>query len=217
MMAWKSLVEKFVHNVQCCHGQTDNWQLMHRSECCSCGPKTAECKEKVQSSFYLFSIPNLPTILNKKQTTLWLVCLTLYKMIVPMSKKITIRITVVAKQTNQQDMKINCSNDLYLPSLQDFFSHIPYIINHHAHLSYFMQLFYRMTEQTLLFQDPVTLSEHQGHSNRNRIVEFSCVKHHTKFETNRFTSVPTQDNANHIYVTKITAAELSLLNITSTK
>ena len=31
--------------------------------------------------------------------------------------------------------------------------------------------------------NPVTLSEHQGHSNSNQTVEYSHAYHHTKFET----------------------------------
>ena len=39
----------------------------------------------------------------------------------------------------------------------------PYIINHHKHLIYFMQIYNRMTTEVLAFQYPVT--EYQGHSN----------------------------------------------------
>ena len=45
----------------------------------------------------------------------------------------------------------------------------------------------------------MTLSEHQGHPNWNQTVELSHVQHHTKFETNQFTSVPTQENVNRIF------------------
>ena len=43
------------------------------------------------------------------------------------------------------------------------------------------------TTQWLHF--PVTLSEHQGHSNWNQSVEFSSVYHYIKFETNQFISI----------------------------
>ena len=45
------------------------------------------------------------------------------------------------------------------------------------------------------FPVTLTLNESQGHSNWNPIevtVDFRHVLHHTKFETNQFTSVPTQ-------------------------
>ena len=51
------------------------------------------------------------------------------------------------------------------------------------------------------------LSEHQGHSNWNQAVEFGHVHHHTKFATNRFTGVPTHDNAKCIFH-KITSAKI---------
>ena len=38
-------------------------------------------------------------------------------------------------------------------------SHLPYIINHHKHLSYVMQLYTRMTAQALPSCSPVILSE----------------------------------------------------------
>ena len=67
---------------------------------------------------------------------------------------------------------------------------------------------------TLRFpRKPVTLSEHQSHSNWNQSVEFSSVLHHTKLETNRFTSVLTHDDVKSIFH-KIMSAELSPLNIT---
>ena len=51
----------------------------------------------------------------------------------------------------------------------DFFSHLPSIINHHARLSCFMQLFNRMTAQQVLVScDPVTLSEHQGKKKKKK-------------------------------------------------
>ena len=52
---------------------------------------------------------------------------------------------------------------------------LPYIINHHAHLSYLFNISTEWLHQLLLFRDPLTLSEHQGHSNKSQTVEFSCV------------------------------------------
>ena len=49
-----------------------------------------------------------------------------------------------------------CSNDPYLPYLQDFFNHLPYIITHHEHLSCFMQLYNKNDCRSSSF--PVTLS-----------------------------------------------------------
>ena len=62
--------------------------------------------------------------------------------------------------------------------------------------------------QVLVSCNPVTLSEHQGHSNWYLTVEFSVALHHTKFEICRFTSVLAQDDVKGIFH-KITAAEFS--------
>ena len=60
----------------------------------------------------------------------------------------------------------------------------------------------------------VTLNEH--HLSWNQTVESSHVKHSTKFETNRFTSVMTQDKVNWIFY-RIMSAEFSPLNSTCAK
>ena len=62
-----------------------------------------------------------------------------------------------------------------------------------------MQLFNRMTANFSLSCDPVTLSEHQGHSNWTKTVEYSRVQHHPKLERNQLTRTLTQDNVNHIF------------------
>ena len=58
----------------------------------------------------------------------------------------------------------------------------------------------------------MTLSGHQGHVNLNQTLEFNCVWHHTKFETNRFTSVLTHDDIKSVFHT-IASTEFSSLNI----
>ena len=95
-------------------------------------------------------------------------------------------------------------------------SHLPYIINHDRHLSCFMQLVNRMTAQVLASCDPLSLSECQGHSRWIQTIEFSCIVHHTKFEINRFTSVPTQESVCDIFH-QISSAEFSPMNITCAK
>ena len=57
------------------------------------------------------------------------------------------------------------------------------------------------TEQLHKFQlsrNEVTLNEGQGYSRWNQNVEFNHVYHHAKFERNRFISVRTQANLNHV-------------------
>ena len=56
------------------------------------------------------------------------------------------------------------------------------------------------------------MSGQQDHSNWTHTVEFSSVLHHTKFETNRFTSVLTHDDVKRIFH-EITSAEFSPLSI----
>ena len=54
----------------------------------------------------------------------------------------------------------------------------------------------------------MTLSEHEGHFSGNQTIEFNRVQHHNKFETSPGTSMPTQDNVNHICY-KLLPAEYS--------
>ena len=61
-------------------------------------------------------------------------------------------------------------------------SHLLWIINHHKHLSCFMQL-QPVKHKFLVSMQPCDLSQHQGHSNWNQTVEFHCASYHTKFET----------------------------------
>ena len=92
-------------------------------------------------------------------------------------------------------------------------SHLIYIINLHEHLGCFMQLYNRMTPHVLLSRNPVTLCEHRGHSNWNQNVQFSSIKHHTKFEINRVASALTNYDVVRIFH-KITSADFSPLNVT---
>ena len=76
----------------------------------------------------------------------------------------------------QEEQTLKQSTFNILPGL--LHSHLPYcyIINHHNHLSFASCNF--TTEWLHKFQlshNPVTLSEHQGHSNWNQAVEFSSV------------------------------------------
>ena len=105
-----------------------------------------------------------------------------------------------------ENKKSKCSNGPHSPILTWLLlSHLPYIIYHLEHLSCFMEL---DCTSSSFSQNPVTLSEHQGHPNWNQTAEFSCVQHHTKFKANSFTSVPTQDGVKLIFY-KIMSAEFS--------
>ena len=84
-------------------------------------------------------------------------------------------------------------------------SHLPHLINHHEHLSWFMQLYNRTTAQVLPFLLPCDfLSEHDW----NQTVQFSCV-----CITNQFTTVLIHDDAQCIFH-NIKSAEFSPVNIT---
>ena len=65
--------------------------------------------------------------------------------------------------------KSKCSNNPYSPYLQDFFSHIPYMINHHQHMSCLMQFYRRITAHVLAFWKPCDL---EWTSNWNQIAWF---------------------------------------------
>ena len=54
------------------------------------------------------------------------------------------------KTKQNKNKKSTCSNNPYSPKGL-LHSHLPYIINHHKHLSCFMQLYNRMTAQVLAF------------------------------------------------------------------
>ena len=103
-----------------------------------------------------------------------------------------------------RNKKSKCSNDSHLL----LHSH-PHITNHHKHLNCFIQLYNTMTAHILGSHNPVTLSEHQSHSNWNQTEEFGSIQHHTKLETR----VLIYNNAKHILYKKI-SAQLSSLNIT---
>ena len=63
----------------------------------------------------------------------------------------------------------------------------------------------------------MTLIEGHSHSNWNHSVEFSRVmRHMTKFETNQFTSVPTQTNGKGVFY-QIPSVQLSPLSIAHAK
>ena len=73
-----------------------------------------------------------------------------------------------------------------LPSLQDFYAVMPltwsniWVTSVHITAESFHKLYHMI------------LTESQSHKNWNHTVEFSCVQHHTKFETNQFISVREQ-------------------------
>ena len=59
--------------------------------------------------------------------------------------------------------------------IQNILFMFPYTINHHEHLSCVMQHLTQWLHMFKFFHDPMTLCEHQGHSNLNRTAEYSCA------------------------------------------
>ena len=86
--------------------------------------------------------------------------------------------------------KKKCTNDPYLPyrtSSQSSFSH------YQASWTFeFLHATFQQNDCTSS-SDPVTLSEHQGHSSWNQTAELLCLASY-QFEANQLTNVLTQDN-----------------------
>ena len=81
-----------------------------------------------------------------------------------------------------RNKKSQCSNNPYLPCLQDLFAvtilTLSTITN--IHFGCFMPLYNRVIVQDLHFSNPVTLNEGQSHSKYNKTLEFSGVYNHNK-------------------------------------
>ena len=118
------------------------------------------------------------------------------------------RVLWITRRANDQTIRIRRTE---LPQ-----SHLPYKINYHEHMRCSMQFFNRMTAQVLYFQWHYNLAWISRRLNWNQTVEFSRALHHTKFETNRFTSVSAVDNVSHIFY-QITSADISSLNTACAK